>query len=57
MDFISFVMSKKYGKSSDIYAKEVKDHLNDARDTAAGEDKVNFPCSFRIISVLLRIKR
>ncbi len=43
LDFIAFVMSKKYvGFTSDTAAKEVKDHLNDARDTAKEEDKVRF---------------
>ncbi len=41
LDFISFVLSKKYvGFSSETAAKEVKDHLNDARETAKDADKV-----------------
>ena len=54
LDFIAFVLSKKYvGFTSDSAAKEVKDHLNDARETAKEEDKVrnrnvsvHFLCNF-----------
>ena len=53
LDFIAFVMSKKYGKSTEHYAQEVKDHLNDARNAAADKDKVRFLHCFLALSVVL----
>ncbi len=51
LDFIAFVMSKKYvGMTSELAIQEVKDHLNDARETAKDADKVRF-CT---VSLMIR---
>ncbi len=48
LDFVAFVMSKKYTEfTSALAAKELKDHLNDAREAAKDKDKA----SFRTLSV------
>ncbi len=50
LDFIGFVMSKKFTEfTSALAIKEVKDHLNDARETAKDKDKAsNCTVSVRI---------